>query len=265
MGLIEKLNQYGFQVIKSDRMFIGYFRTDVGLCVSEFADKCDEKIYYLKNQNGYTFPCNDNFVYVPKNEDAKKQFELMRNTYNKKQSMFEIKKMQKNGSVFGFKSSDLYSEYYDFPHNEELACCFHHGHTKRSHQYIEDVMSEIGLIKFVDYNDTAPNEEGFADTDAKKLFSMGYEDVCVGKLKNSLWLAETIHRDGIDGYLIIRMYFNHMPNVKELLAAFTIRRFAYRPMEISVCRECGRRFHWLDVEGDIQDKYEKALDHYCGC
>ena len=61
------------------------------------------------------------------------------------------------------------------------------------------------------------------------------------------------------------MYFDHNPSWNELKTAFTVREFESKPIEVFECWECGHMVNWLELDGDINRKYEMAKERYCGC
>lgn len=257
MSIINELKNRGVPIVKSENLYKGYYNTPKGVVISMDKSECEDGIYFLMNSNGKIFPCDDHMVYV-----------LTGTEYAGKVSTNkEAQQLAKEGKIYSFKSSDLYDEYYDFKNNKELECCFKYRYSSRSREYIESVMKEIGLIKYTEASNGSMSADGeptmFEILHEYNLFMNATTEV--GKLEDGLWIAQTCYQIEIDDFAVIKMYFDHDPSVNNIRKAFAIRSFESKPIEIFTCWECGRLTNWLDINGDIDKKYEMARERYCGC
>lgn len=92
------------------------------------------------------------------------------------------------------------------------------------------------------------------------------EDTDIGQLNDQTWIAQTGYTYGIDGFRIIKMYFDHQPTERDLEIAFTIRAFSYDSVELYRKKGTDTWIHWLDMEGNIIEKYNKMkelIDYDC--
>lgn len=254
--IIEELKNRSIEIIKTDDFFIGYYTTEVGVAVSRKEEKCESGIYFLKDRNGRPFPCNNDTIYVASGTEYA----------GKVKSNAEAEQLAKDGKIYSFKSSDLYTEYYDFEHNKELECVFKYGYSLRSRKYIETLMEKIGLKYYTDVSNGSGKPEGeptnFNNPKTVKIYSNS--ETLIEKI-NEEWLAETEFWFAPDDFAEIKMHFNHEPSTEDLKTAFSIRKFEQRPLEIFKCRSCGRLVNWLDIDGNITEKQQYAEERYCGC
>jgi hypothetical protein len=254
MGILLELKNRGIEVAKSNRLYRGYNMTPKGVVVSD--RKCENEIHFLEGSNGKIFPCNETSVYIITGTKYEGK------VYTKE----ELQKLVEQGEIFSFKSYELYSEYYDFPNNVELECCFKYGYSSRSRKYIEKVMNNIGLISYTDATNYGGGELGEpTEFDVLITFDDFLDaDIQLGKIGN-MWIAQTCYQYVIDDFAVIKMYFNRRPSSNDLKLAFAIRSFEQKPIEIFNCWECGHLTNWLDYDGDIKTKYDMAKEKYCGC
>lgn len=257
MSILAELKKRNVDIIKSDHFFRGLYTTEKGVVVSMTESKCDDKIFFLEDRKGMTFPCNDKIVYIISGTEYE----------GKVKSKEEVEQLANEGKIFSFKCTDLYSEYYDLRNNRDLECCLKHGYSYRSRKYIEGVMENIGLEKYTDANNGSMCDEGVpTEIDVEYQWTLFFNaDTNVGKLDDDTWIAQTCFRIDIDDFVVIKMYFNHSPSQNDLETAFAIRQFELKPVEVFYCWECGKMTNWLELEGDINKKYEMSRENYCGC
>lgn len=257
MNIIKELNKRNINVIKTEDLYKGYYVTDKGIVITERKSKCEDGIYFLENDKGRVFPCNDQRIYITSGTEYD----------GKIKTIEEADRLADEGKIFSFKSSDLYSEYYNFKDNRDLECCFKYGYSGRSRAYIESVMNNIGFLYYTDAANGSMKTEGEPSS---------FEVICkysvflnaeteVGKMKSDLWIAQTCYQIGSDDFAVVKMYFNHKPSKSDIKTAFAIRRFEMKPIEVFRCCECGHLRNWLDLQGDISQKYNMAKEKYCGC
>ena len=257
MSIINELKSRGVSIVKSENMYKGYYNTPKGVVVSMDKSQCEDGIYFLTNDKGKVFPCDDHVIYI-----------LAGTEYvGKVSTNKEAAELAKEGKIYSFKSSDLYDEYYDFKNNKELECCFKYRYSSRSRKYIETIMKEIGLINYTDANNGSMKPEGEpTNFDVIRKYSIFLNaDTEVGELENKLWIAQTCYMIDIDDFAVVKMYFNHNPSIDDIKTAFAIRKFESKPIEVFTCWECGHLTNWLEIDGDIDKKYEMARERYCGC
>ena len=261
MSIIRELENKGINVVKSENFYKGIHKTEKGVVVSFDKHECEESIYFLNldNHTGKVMccPCGDDIVYVTHGTEYQ----------DKKITRKEAKILASEGKIFSFSCSELYAEYYDFDKHKELESCFKHGYSDKSRRYIEGVMRNIGLLSYTDATNGSMKEEGNPtnfDADCKYDIYINAETT-VGRLEDDRWIAQTCYMVDIDDFAVIKMYFNHKPSKVELITAFTIRSFEMKPIEVFTCWECGHTVHWLELHGDINQKYEMAKERYCGC
>lgn len=257
MSIITELNKRNIDVIKTDDLYRGYYTTTKGVVVSHIKSNCEDGIYFLSNNKGKIFPCTDQIIYIISGTEYD----------GKVKTKEEADRLANEGKIFSFKSSELYSEYYDFKNNQDLECCFKYKYSSRSRKYIESVMDNIGFVYYTDETNGSMNTDGeptdFETVCIYKLFLNA--ETKIGKLESDLWIAKNCYQIEIDDFAVIKMYFNHKPSEHDLKVAFTIRKFETHPIEVFKCYECGNLIHWLELDGDIIKKYDMAEEKYCGC
>ena len=84
------------------------------------------------------------------------------------------------------------------------------------------------------------------------------------------WCVQFSQRTNVDDYDITRMYFNRRPSRNNIIIAQKVDDLkcdflCKRLNENFHCWECGTELHWLDIEGDFNEKITALQDKYCGC
>lgn len=251
MSIMSILKEKGIDVVKTDDLFKGYYTTDKGIVVSRDKEKCDKGIYFLLNTNKMNvLPCNDTELYV-----------LTGTKYDHVENISKAKELAEKGKIFSFKSSDLYAEYYDFKGDEDLMCIFKYGYSAKSRKYIESTIKDIGLVRYVNCYDSVFEDKGesLEEFDIECKYNIWSDPTEIGKVAD-LWIAQTAYDGGF-----YKMYFDHLPSEHEVKTVFTIGNYERKPVDVFTCCECGNVINWLDLRGDIIDKYSMAKDRYCGC
>lgn len=255
LGIIKELKKRNIDVVKSDQFLRGYYTTKAGIVISNQKDKCEQGIYFLQNGQGNMFPINENPIYITTNTD-----------YNESTSKEDLKKAASQGEIYAFKGADLYIEYYELYNDKNMECCLKYGYSYRSRKYIESVMMDIGLIEYsISNHEKEPSER--TPTNFESICKYGIfenADTYIRQINNQ-WIAQTCFSESLNGFTVVKMYFDHKPRYKEVRMAFDIREFEENPIEIFNCSKCGRLTNWLDSDGYIFDKYNMAKDKYCGC
>lgn len=262
MGIIETLKNKGIEIIKTPDLYIGYEETEAGLNETKRAEKASNGVYFLHIKAGdkgeLVVPCGNKTIYISHGTEYA----------DKIKSEDEAKELAEQGKIYSFNGADLYAEYYDFANNKELESFFKYHYSTRTRKYIESVMGRIGLMRYTESEIDSTPEGTPAEFDKIDEFKSGfYSDTAIGKLETGEWIAQTCYRYDIDGFGVIKMYFDKRPTVKKVKTALTIREYehSFSHHEVFRCWECGHLTHWLDVPGDITEKYSHLEDKYCGC
>ena len=174
---------------------------------------------------------------------------------------FAEKKVEE-GEFLKILALDLYREYYDWSEEDEY---FHvHGFSKRTGSYLDAVLENIGYIKTIHGYDEADYEGETVALDA--YFNASGE---LGLTKEGEWCASLHYQTAIDDYNVEKIYFKNKPSTNDVRIAVDIKdlkfKFAYKGLkEVFTCWECGHKRHWLDIEDDFTQKYNK-LEEKCCC
>lgn len=142
----------------------------------------------------------------------------------------------------------------------------HKFEDERTEKYLDAVKRNIGLIEVKHGYD----EERF-DVQAEYRIWINANSVEVGQLEDGRWVAQYSRRTDIDDYDIVKMYFKKKPNKDDIITAnliddieFHFEFEGYDKVKFQ-CWECGHEKHWLDIPGDINQKWSNYKDQYCGC
>lgn len=262
MEIIETLTSKGIEIIKTPALYIGYEETEAGPSATAQKEKASDGVYFLRiktaNKGELTVPCGKKTIYIAHGTEYA----------DKIKSEDEAKELAEQGKIFSFDSADLYAEYYDFANNKELESFFKCHYSLRTKKYIESVKNRIGLLRYTESEIDSTPEGTPAEFDKIDEFKSGfYSDTEIGKLETGEWIAQTCYQFDIDGFGVMKMFFDERPTVKTIKTALTIREYEHsfiRP-EVFRCWECGHLRHWLDVPGDITEKFRHLEDKYCGC
>ena len=255
MSILSELKSHGIEVVKTDRLFRGVCNTEVGCYVTSVESECDDGIYFLQ-QNGKIVPCNDRTVYLVSGTGYE----------GRDYSIEKIEELANDGKILSFKCSDLYAEFYDFENNKELESCFKYGYSSKSRKYIENLMKEIGLIRYTNKTNGSGSDDGVL-LSFDKVCEYNIEDSYITEVGNvdGVWIAQTYYWYATDDYVVIRMYFDHKPSFQDVAFAFAIRKFDLKPNEVYKCTDCGKLIHWVDADGNIIEKIFRAEIMSCGC
>lgn len=242
MSIISKLNTLGVSITPTKSIFCGYKNTECGTTSYCDVDEYDKKVYFLElkkeGKRSFSLPCANIEI-------------------NIQNSVGEV--------IFTFKTYDLYAEYYNFNEDENLEYYFKYRYGKRTRKYIEAVMKNIGLVNYTDASNGSMSKEGdptdFQVTNTYRVYGMAETEV--GEIEDNMWIAQTTFRCDIDDFAVIKMYFNHKPTKKDIETAFAIREldgfngFKGIP-EVCWDEECKHKINWLDISGNLKEKYEEA-------
>jgi hypothetical protein len=150
--------------------------------------------------------------------------------------------------------------------NNEVAYHYHlHGCGERTKKYLDACKSNLSLLRSDGGEDLTIDKtwEKFADG------YVGSEDF-FRKETNGGWVAGFAVQYDIDGVYEHRYYFSKRPSRKDILTAKLIddikMKFSFGDLQETFnCWECGKETHWLDVGGNLEEKFDKLKDKYCGC
>lgn len=243
-SIIQELEKYGKSVKESDYELRGYRKTEAGVVVCR--SNCDKRLFVLVDENGKQFPCNHKTVYITSGTEYE----------GKIKSIEEVELLAKEGKIFSFDSYDLYAEYYDFANDRELENCVFNNYSLRSKEYLGSVMKEIGLLKY----SVECNGNILLDEDNSKTVNIHSNSLRVGKIEDE-WVAES-GEGGLSDYDIIRFSFDHEPTDHEIEVAATIHEFTLHPYEVVYSPEQKKEINWLDIPGDLIEKYNKSKKYY---
>jgi hypothetical protein len=139
---------------------------------------------------------------------------------------------------------------------------------ERTKLYLGETKESIGLVKSIvesEGDGLKFNEEEIMD------IWVNANEVRIGKDEEGNWIAEYSLRTDIDAYVMFSYSYNSKPTEKMIMTTrllddieiyFGINGWDKHTFN---CWECGNRVHWLDAEGDLQEKWDKFIDKYCGC
>lgn len=140
---------------------------------------------------------------------------------------------------------------------------------ERTKKYLDAVKKNIGLTK------VEHGYDGFLPKDkiqlSHKIWLNINGDVEVGEVDGQ-WLAEYSYRTDIDDYDICTYFFDKKPTKKNILTAKLLEDiefyFNYHGWNKNTftCWECGSKdVNWLDIEGNLETKWDQFKEKYCGC
>ena len=84
------------------------------------------------------------------------------------------------------------------------------------------------------------------------------------------YCAEFGYQTDMDDYTIETLIFNKQPSLENIHTIISINDLEFmfkfkRLLPKFKCWECGRVVHWVDLDGDFEEKRDKLEDKYCGC
>ena len=150
---------------------------------------------------------------------------------------------------------------------DEIAFQYHlHGFDKRTGEYLDACKSALGLL------DTFGSDNLTINDDWERLDAGAFNssDIYCKKVDQGFLAAFQV-QFSVDGFWEHRFIFDKKPNRKMILDAHLIDeiRRSFKMGEISesfTCWECGCEIeHWLDIDGDLRDKWDNLKEKYCGC
>jgi hypothetical protein len=134
----------------------------------------------------------------------------------------------------------------------------------RTRKYLNAIKNNLGYLDTIgDWE-----EETFVNSRIVNGY-MNTSDVTIGKLKDNRYCSEYSIQTAIDDYCIVKHYWRKEPSIKDVSIIDDISNlesdFHINRCEIDFnCWECGRKIHWLDIEGDFSKKYQFLKERYCG-
>lgn len=149
----------------------------------------------------------------------------------------------------------------------------------RSSQYLDAIQKRIGYIGMnVGHKsfETRLKEEGVTEY-SKGTMPLGSLVRPVEAQQYSYkfggdehWAIEYAEQTAVDDYEVVSHIFSKCPTAKEVKLVDLILsiRLALQLDKLEPrfeCWECGIETHWLDTEGDLQDKWGNLQESYCGC
>lgn len=193
-------------------------------------------------------PCNEQTIYFT--------FDAQPSTTE------EAEKLAVEGKAIKTTGIDFYREYFGWDDDKLYMKAF--GYDSRTKKYLDAVKRNIGLIE----EKHGWDEEKLIEPYTISIWA-NTSDIEVGKTADGYWCAQYSMRTAIDDYDITRFYFVKKPRENDILTAQKISdlqtKFFLRRLITFTCWECGRKVHWLDVEGNFDKKVDCLEDSYCGC
>jgi len=226
-------------------------------------NKIEEYYDVIADENGNLYVKvkeSDEKKFVPKSED--KPLYLL--CGNKKGTLEEVEELCKKGLAVKISCREIYKHYFNWT-DEEL-CLKFNNYDLKTKKYIEQTRKNLGFIR---------EEHGYdEEKNMKNVFKvagwMNSSEVEIGMTSNGEWCAQYSVRTDIDDYDITRYYFSNKPTEKaiqivELLSSLEFK-FKFNRLNYEFnCWECGCKTHWLDINGDLFEKYNALEEKYCGC
>ena len=139
----------------------------------------------------------------------------------------------------------------------------------RSREYINKMISEIGLLTFYDqgaeprFETIERGEPWFSHNDS------GYVET--GRLPDQTWMVEYGVRNDVSDWKISVMNFSTKPDRDMIACAMMIeditnwlKRHGWNSLHFN-CLECGETHHWLDTTGSFAEKWENFQKYCCNC
>lgn len=198
-------------------------------------------------------------------------------------SVEQAEKLAKEGKTYCVTGKEIYKAYYQM--DPEAYSIFDNGYSLRTKAYLDRVKSNIGLISYTHASESYyDNEDGsmtkkLEDFRRYERLASDYSDIEVGK-NNGHWIAQYSHQAGVDGYAVVKFIFNKCPTENDVITAYYIQqteeyfrsamfkktrwRTDDNPEEF-YCWNCGKKSHWLDIPGSLDEKFSRLKDKNCGC
>ena len=184
----------------------------------------------------------------------------------KRTTKSEIEELISHGKIIRMPFKKIWTDYVGV--SEEKYLEYIYGSDKRTREYLQKILSNIGFIS----KKNGYDEENFEILKQYEIWLnlTGSEYVDVGKLENGKYVAQYSFRTDIDDYNITKLYFNHLPaenDIRTVELVHDIENYFYqhRGSYEFTCWECGNSVHWLDTSGDLKTKFNNLTNKYCGC
>jgi len=139
---------------------------------------------------------------------------------------------------------------------------------ERTKAYLAKVKESIGLVESI----VESEGDGLKFNEERVInIWINANEVRIGKDEQLRWIAEFSVRTDIDSYTMYDFVFNREPTKKMILTVkllndietyFSIYGWDKHTFR---CWECGNDAYWLDIEGDLEKKWDSYIDKYCGC
>jgi hypothetical protein len=183
---------------------------------------------------------------------------------SKAKNQADIDALVSEGKALKTTGIDIYREFFGWDDNR---CCQESkGYDLRTQKYINSIKENIG---FIDEKHGWDEEKNMTEIFTLKGW-LNTSNIDIGKTTEGKWCAQYSIRTDIDDYDVGKLYFNHKPtrtdiNTAELISEIELKFFLQDITPVFTCWECGRQVHWLDIEGNLKEKYEHLKEEYCGC
>jgi hypothetical protein len=223
-----------------------------------------------KLKSYYSFSDRNGNLIVSKVEDNNKQKIVPCNNEpfyftfeHRVKTIDEAEQLIAEGKGFKVLCVDIHREFYGL--DDEALCMKMHGYDLRTEKYLKAVKENIGFIE---------EKHGWDDEKINNPQTISIwanaSDVEIGQTEDDRWCAQWSVRTAVDDYCISRLYFNRKPTRNDILTVHKLSDLEmnfglHRMKPVFECWECGRKVHWLDIEGDFNEKLTALNESYCGC
>ncbi|MFW6026776.1 MAG: hypothetical protein ACOCRX_10585 [Candidatus Woesearchaeota archaeon] len=179
----------------------------------------------------------------------------------------DAEKMVQEGRAIKATGKELYFSFLDY--DEEKWFIDNNGYDFKTKKYLDGVENNIGLLEMK----TGHESENINIIKQYDIWAnlTGSGKVDIGKKDDNKYIAQYCFRTGIDDYINIILYFNHLPTKKDIMTAEKLREiksfFSSNNFPCKyICWECNQETHLVDNNGEgINEKFEFFKDSYCGC
>lgn len=152
---------------------------------------------------------------------------------------------------------------------------------ERSKNYLDAIRKNVGWLGYnAGWSDIEEilEKAGIADTAKLQLICTykGYvnandiEIYSYYKDDEKRYCAQIGYQTDIDDYCIETHIFSKKPTEKDVFLVRDINNLIFSfecrgLMPTYICWECGNKTHWLDTDGDFEQKKHNLKEVYCGC
>jgi len=165
-------------------------------------------------------------------------------------------------------------------YSDDEMCVWCHHYSPRTKKYIDTCKNNIHLLKTSESKDAEEMPlsriitelPAIGDTSDISIMYFGNEYIAELHYKPDYSrIADVIDISDFDSKVFRKHFFSNIPKIEDIEEAeliYKVEEYFFLNFaddtEFIVCKDCNRKIHWLDVEGDLNDKFNKLLDKQCG-